>query len=203
LKIKLTDIAEIKTGYTQASKAQLDTAVDQVNLYTSPAVGLKSITNDGEIDFSKLDRVFTPFSAGTKSKLTNSAIRVGDLVLAARGSSGKAGVVRVITADPVVITGNVLLVRPNPELADSTYLQALFQSVYTDPKQESFRKGVLDQWSITRNDLEQFELEIPPLPEQQKISTAFLAIQEARRSAQAVTDHYGFLLEKLSTKYFR
>jgi restriction endonuclease S subunit len=88
-------------------------------------------------------------------------------------------------------------------LVDAAYLQAFLQSLYSDPTQETLRRGVLGQWSITRSDLEDLEIELPPLAEQKRISAAFSAMHEARRAAQAVSDHYGFLLENLCSQYFR
>lgn len=203
MKVKLSDVAEVKTGYSQVAKSDLVIESEEDSTGTTPAIGLRSITNDGEIDLSRLDRVYTPRSEGWLKKVSESAVLPGDLIVAARGSSGKAGLISTVPARPLLCTNNVLLVRPNTDIADAVYLQAFIQSLYSEPAQETLRRGVLGQWSITRSDLEQLELELPPLTEQKKISAAFSAMHAARRAAQLVSDHYGLLLENLSTQYFR
>jgi hypothetical protein len=203
LKIKLSDIAEVKTGYSQVAKSDLSIESEEDSTGTTAAVGLRSITNDGAIDLSRLDRVYTPQSEGWLRKVASSTVQPGDLIVAARGSSGKAGLVGPVPSEPLLCTNNVLLVRANTAVADASYLQAFIQNLYSDPTQEILRRGVLGQWSITRTDLEQLEIELPPLAEQKKISAAFSATHEARRAALAVSDHYGLLLEKLSSQYLR
>jgi hypothetical protein len=203
LKIKLSDVAEVKTGYPQVAKSELAIESEEDSTGTTPAVGLRSITNDGAIDLSRLDRVYTPQSEGWLKKVAGSTVQAGDLIIAARGSSGKAGLVGPVPSEPLLCTNNVLLVRPNTAAADAGYLQAFIQNLYSDPTQEILRRGVLGQWSITRTDLEQLEIELPPLAEQKKISAAFSSTHEARRAAQAVSDHYSLLLENLSSQYFR
>lgn len=203
LNIKLVDIADVKTGYSQVAKAELAYESEEDSSGTTRAVGLRSITNDGSIDLSRLDRVYTPQSEGWLKKVAGSTVQAGDLIVAARGSSGKAGLVGPVPSEPLLCTNNVLLVRPNTAIADARYLQAFIQNLYSDPTQEILRRGMLGQWSITRTDLEQLEIELPPIAEQKRISAAFSAMHDARRAAQAVSDHYGLLLENLSSQYFR
>jgi hypothetical protein len=185
------------------AKSELAIESEEDRIGTAPAVGLRSITNDGVIDLSRLDRVYTPHSEGWLKRVAGSTVQPGDLIVAARGSSGKAGLVGPVPSEPLLCTNNVLLVRPNTAIADAGYLQAFIQSLYSDPTQEILRRGVLGQWSITRSDLEHLQIELPPLAEQKKISAAFSAMHDARRAAQAVSDHYGLLLENLSSQYFR
>lgn len=203
LKIKLSDAAEVKTGYSQVAKSELVIESEEHSTGTTRAVGLRSITNDGLIDLARLDRVYMPQSEGWLKKVAGSTVQPGDVIVAARGSSGKAGLVELVPSEPLLCTNNVLLVRPNTAIADAGYLRAFIQNLYSDPTQEILRRGVLGQWSITRSDLEQLEIELPPLAEQMKISAAFSALHDARRAAQAVSDHYGVLLENLSSQYFR
>lgn len=203
MRIKLGAIAEVKTGYAQVAKAELDADFLAVNPATAAAIGLKSIVADGSIDLTRLDRVYTPQSETWGRRVAGSAVSLGDLIVAARGSSGKAGVITVVPSEPLLFTNNVLLVRPNPAEADADYLQAFIQSLYSSSNQETLRRGVLGQWSITRSDLEQLEIELPDLESQKKISAAFRAMHDARRAAQAVSDQFGFLLESLSKKFFR
>lgn len=203
LKINLGTISTVMAGYPQVARSALSSLLEEDNRVTSPAIGLRSISNDGGIDFSKLDSVYTPQSEGWLKKMAESTVQAGDLIVAARGSSGKAGVVTSKQSEPILCTNNVLLIRANPDLADPSYLQAYLQQLYTDPNQEKLRRGVLGQWSITRSDLEQLEIDLPPLAEQKRIAIAFNAIHEARRAALAVSDHYGSLLENLRTQFFK
>lgn len=185
------------------AKAELCIGEEKDTQTTAPAVGLRSISNDGKVDVSRLDRVYVPQSKVWLRKIAESAVLQGDLIVAARGSSGKAGIVSSLPSNRILCTNNVLLVRPNFDRADPTYLQAFLQDLYSNPKQDTLRRGVLGQWSITRSDLEQLKMTLPSLAEQRKIGAAFNTMHEARRAAQAVSDQYGSLLDNLSTKYFR
>lgn len=202
LKITLSQLAVVSTGFPQIPKTELDDS-DLVDVSMHPALGLRSITSDGDIDFQRLDFVRPPQSNVWRQKLRDVEVMAGDVIAAARGSSGKAGLVRITPAQPLLSTNNVLLIRPKPDRLYPAYLQAYLQSLYDNPDAGELRRGMLSQWSITRSDLENLEIDLPPMKQQVQIAAAFDALVEARRAAKAVSDHYGHLLQNLSLTYFK
>lgn len=203
LKIILKTLADVSTGFPQISRADLERSQPLDADFHHPAVGLRSITVDGNVDFSRLDFVKAPQAAARRQKLATVTIRVGDIIAAARGSSGKAGLVREHPEEPLLSTNNVLLIRAKTDRLLPAYLRAYLQSLYDSPDVSELRRGVLSQWSITRADLENLEIDLPSLDEQQKIAAAFDAVTDARRAASALSEHYDHMLQRLSKNYFK
>lgn len=125
------------------------------------------------------------------------------MLAAARGSSGKAGLVRTNPKQSLLCTNNVLLIRPNTDHLLPSYLQIFLQSLYDNPDAGELRRGMLSQWSITRSDLETLEIDLPPIERQLKIAAAFEAVTSARRAANAISEHYNELNQRLSQTYFK
>ena len=204
LNLRLTEVSSISSGFPQVPKAALNEGAPILQEPgIRPALGLRSITPDGDIDFSRLDFVRPPQSSVWRQKLGDVEVRAGDVVAAARGSSGKAGLVRTNPKQSLLCTNNVLLIRPNTDRLLPSYLQVFLQSLYDNPDAGELRRGVLSQWSITRSDLETLEIDLPPLDQQQKIAAAFEAVTSARRAANAISEHYNQLSQRLSQTYFK
>lgn len=191
----LTDLSQFLSGFPQVAKATLDRETD-FSRYV-PAVGLRALTKEGDIDWSQLDQVRPPHQLRPEHRLAT-----GDVIISARGSGVKIGMVRNLPPYQVYSTTNVIVVRPISGLADPTYLWACLNWHRNDPREEFFSRGSTAQWSITLRELGRLPIHLPPMAEQVRIASAIVAIQSAAEAARAVAAQYDLTLDTLIRRVF-
>ena len=136
-------------------------------------------------------------------------LRKGDILFSHINSDRHIGKTAITERDyqDLLHGMNLLLIRANPEVFDSQFLNRVFQ-YYRD-------KGVflaicsrsVNQSSINQAKLKALEVPLPPLPEQKKIahilSTIQRAIEAQERIIQTTTELKKALMQKLFTEGLR
>ncbi len=191
----LADIASFQTGFPQVARVELNLSDAESSGYV-PAVGLSAITPEGGVDWLILDRVHPPQSLKPEHRLA-----AGDIVVSARGSAAKIGMVLGIPAEPIFSTTNVIVVRPNQELVDPTYLWACLTKLRHDPREVFFARGSTQVWSITLRDLARLPINLPPLEEQRRIASTVQVLRAAADSARAVATQYDHTLSVFLSQF--
>lgn len=187
----LGSFATLFSGYQPVSKAQRDGGSV---IQTLPAVGLRALRPDGEIDWSSLDQVQAP-----QHPKPEHSLRAWDVLIAARGSTAKLALLVRDPESPVYSSTNLIVMRADPALADPAYLWAFLSHLQQSPQNSYFTKATTDQWSITVRDLAKIPVPLPPLAEQRRIAAAVTAVRDAGRQARAIADQYDRLLSSLFT----
>lgn len=166
------------------------------------AVGLRAIAADG-LDLSRLDSVFPP-SPLQKNELQ---IQPGDVLLAARGTEPRAAIAPTFAEpQPLYISSNVFLLRPNPDVLLPETLWAWLTSPAGRAAIERVAHSSTRQMVITRSVLDSLVIPVPSIEEQQALAAVIRAAQtaytaaleaaeQARRVLFAATQH-AFQIEK-------
>jgi type I restriction enzyme S subunit len=113
-------------------------------------------------------------------------LRLGDILLVKDGSTlGIANLVRSLPG-PTTVNGSVAVVRPGERLES----QYLFQYVQANEFQNLIRlkRAGLGVPHLFQADLREFELELPPLPEQRRIAEILDTLDEAIRNTEQLID---------------
>lgn len=112
-------------------------------------------------------------------------LRVGDVVIAARGAAFKAALVHSDAAGSVA-SGNLIVLRPNGVLLPAVLLALLTSSVY-EAKLAELSRGTGRVLSLSIKDVSQVELPVPPMPTQQALADLAEARRQEAEAAAIVT----------------
>jgi type I restriction enzyme S subunit len=108
-------------------------------------------------------------------KLSNVIVREGDVLLNITGTSIARCCVAPSELLPARVNQHVAIIRPKPDHIDSYFLGHLLASKqYKDALLHTGEKAGSTRQALTKSQLENFEVTIPPLPEQKRIVAIFL-----------------------------
>jgi len=133
--IPLSEVAEVFTGsqYTQKRFSEM---------FTEDETGYKILTSsdieDGLINYEKL-KSFVP-EDGRYDKF---AVKTNDLIITSKSSIVKMVVIDNIKDEKIIVTGGMIIVRPNPDKLNSTYLKIILESKYGQNVIKSIQKGLV------------------------------------------------------------
>ncbi len=192
----LADLVHFLSGFPQVAKAALDDAPLSGSFPYVSAVGLRALTKEGSVDWMSLDQVHPPQHLRPEHRLAE-----GDVIVSARGSGVKIGIVRSLPAKAVYSTTNVIVARPIQAFVDPTYLWACLSWHRNDPREQFFARGSTAQWSITLRELGRLPIHLPAMAEQKRIAAAVLALQTAAESARALATQYDHTLDTLIARF--
>lgn len=194
----LGDLVQFLSGFPQVAKAMLDMGFRGEPTKFVSAVGLRALTSEGSINWSDLDQVHPPQQLRDDHRLAD-----GDVIISARGSGAKIGIVHALPQKPVYSTTNVIVVRANQALVDPTYLWASLSKHRTDPREEFFSRSTTSQWSITLRELARLPIHLPPMAEQRRIAEAVVSLQSAADFARAMASQYDRTLQLVISQFIR
>ncbi len=154
MKIKLKNIAEIQTGFSFRSK---------ILRYTKGNVSVIQMKNltDGVIDLKNLDKTQIPRINH------NQSLRKGDLILKTRGLGTKAFLLDE-PLENVIIAAPLLRIRVKRSKILPEYLLWYLNRNKAQAFFKSRARGTF-QKMVTKQVLEELEIEIPPFEKQKKI----------------------------------
>ena len=113
--------------------------------------------------------------------LSNGKVQMGDILFCLRGSLGKFAIV-----DESILRGaiasSLVIIRPKNQL-DHDFLKNYLRSSLCEKEIERFENGAA-QPNLSAKDLKEFEIPLPPLAEQQRISTILDKADAIRRKRQ-------------------
>lgn len=138
--------------------------------FTSEETGYKILTpgdiEDGAINYKRLRNI----QSGEDYK--KYILQKGDLVLTSKSSIIKIAVYLEDTKDKIIVTGGMLILRPESEKIDSTYLKLFLESSIGKKLLDSCKKGTVVV-SLSPSSLLSLNIPYPSLEEQKLLSNKY------------------------------
>ncbi len=163
--IRLGDIAQLDTGvqYTLAKfekTGRLALNHTQYRLLTSA-----DISEEGRIDFDRLEN----YAVNVEDFAQKYSVRKGDLVITSKSTKVKIAVVNQEPEGKVIVTGGMLIVRPEPGY-DSYFLKGYLDSAEGKKQLALIQKGSTIL-SISENDLKNIIIPRFPIERQTELGS--------------------------------
>lgn len=156
-------------------------------------ISVVNISNIGdyEIDYDGLDHL-----QEEDRKVANYLLQEGDVLLPARGTAIRTAVFHE-KPYPCIASSNVIIIRPNPKMLDSTYLKIFLDSPIGNKIISSVQQGVTVM-NISYKDLNALEIPFPPLERQQAVAKEYLKeLKTYQDTLAAAEKHWSEVLGKL------
>jgi type I restriction enzyme S subunit len=157
--LPLEKVAEVRSGVAKGKKSLKDPI-------SVPYLRVANV-QDGYLNLSEVKEIEIE-----RNKLDRYSLRCGDVLMNEGGDFDKLGRGDVWDGqiEPCLHQNHVFAVRPNSDLLDSNFLQALAASYYGKTYFLSCSKRSTNLASINSTQLREFPVLLPPLPEQKKIA---------------------------------
>ncbi|MDD5049855.1 MAG: restriction endonuclease subunit S [Methanoregulaceae archaeon] len=175
-KIKnLVEIADFETG-----KRMKGGGLEEGDVIS---LGGEHISEDGRIQFKKLKFISNSFYNGLKKgKLHNNDI----LIVKDGARTGKVAISKGLD-QKIAINEHIFLIRTkNPNICNNLFLFFILFSHIGQIQVKKAYHGLIG--GITREDLSNFLIPLPPLSEQRAIAHLLRTVQEAREKTEAVIE---------------
>lgn len=160
---KLSDVAVVFKGSPLTAAA----FKDQLSNGKTPY----QILSSGNIDDGIIDYTSLPFIADGK-KYEKFALKKGDVVVTAKSTKVKFAVIADEPESTLIAIGGMIVVRPNHEFLDGTFLKMFFESSRGKQILESIKKGVVVT-TIPFNDFLNVKVTCPSIEEQRKMAKKY------------------------------
>ena len=180
-KEKLGHIAQIFRGKAINSKNQFGN------------IGVLNISNLGnyEINYDGLDHI-----QEEERKVMAYLLHEGDILLTARGTVIRTAVFHA-QKYPCIASANLIIIRPDPKILNSTYLKIFLDSPIGKKAISGAQQG-LHVMNISYRDLGVLDVPLPALEEQQSAANEYLAELSKYESAIATAEkNWSETLQKL------
>lgn len=142
-----------------------------------PVIGVRDLQDGSITPRDQLDTVGFSDPARAESY----SVHTGDVLVTGRGTLLKFGLVGEET-DGAIASGNVIIVRPGPEVEGGALFAILSSDVFR-PKIEVLRRGATTLLSLSPKDLAKLEVGLPSLDEQRRIAALVNEAQISYRTA--------------------
>lgn len=170
-RMRLGDAAEVFRGKSITKKD------------ATGSISVINISNIGEydIDYENLDHLDEE-----ERKISNYALKNGDVIIPARGTAIRTAVFKAQN-NICIASSNIIVIRPNEKMLDSTYLKLFLDSSLGKKLVSGTQQG-LAIISISYKDLSGVEIPVPPLEEQKKKSVEYIEELKEYRDAISVAE---------------
>jgi type I restriction enzyme S subunit len=108
-----------------------------------------------------------------------------------RSHLGKSALIPALR-EPTVFESNMMRLRTDPHRVHSIYMLHFLQTPFLNRQIQSAGKDAVNQASINQEDVENFQIRVPPLPLQQKFATVvrrFERLRAQQREAARQAEH--------------
>ena len=189
--VPLNGLAEVFTGnqYTLG-------VFEKNGMLSSKPTGYRILTSsdieDGIVDWKSLQSIVYE-----DNKFDKYAVRKNDLVITSKSSKVKTVVVDIEPKEKILVTGGMIIVRPDTKLLDPTYLKIFLDSEQGQNALKGIQKGSV---IITINSKELSTILIPLIDVDkqiekarkynEKLSTLYALKQEARKLEDSLKNFY-------------
>lgn len=146
-------------------------------------IGIVNISNigDHEIDYAGLEHL-----REEERKVFNYLLQEGDVLLPARGTVIRTAVFH-LQSYPCVASSNLIVIRPDSRILDSTYLKIFLDSPIGNRLISSAQQGTAVM-NISYRDLKVLEVPIPPLDTQKALAGEYLEELTAYKETVAAAE---------------
>lgn len=156
-------------------------------------ISVVNISNIGdyEIDYDGLDHL-----QEEDRKVANYLLQEGDVLLPARGTAIRTAVFHE-KPYPCIASSNIIVIRPDLKMLDSTYLKIFLDSPIGNKIISSAQQGVTVM-NISYKDLNVLEIPLPPLERQRAVAKEYLKeLKTYKDSIAAAEKRWAEVLGKL------
>ncbi len=136
-------------------------------------------------------------------QLNNVIVEADDVLINITGASVARSCIVPIDVLPARVNQHVSIIRPIKNIVDKFYLNNLF--IYDTFKQNLLiiaSAGGATREAITKNQLEELIIPVPPLCQQKKFAEIVTKIEEQKALVQKAIDESQYLFDSLMSKYF-
>lgn len=156
-RIAMGDIAEIFRGKTVTKKDPTGN------------IGVVNISNIGEYDigYDGLEHLDEE-----ERKITNYLLKEGDILIPARGTAIRTAIFHE-QSYPCIASSNVIVIRPEPKMLNSTYLKLFLDSPLGEKMISGVQQGITII-NISYKDLKALEIPLPSIEEQQQKADEYI-----------------------------
>ena len=158
-------------------------------------IGVVNISNlgDYEIDYAGLEHL-----QEEERKVFNYLLQEGDVLLPARGTAIRTAVFHT-QSYPCIASSNLIVIRPDTRILDSTYLKIFLDSPIGNKLISSAQQGTTVM-NISYRDLKVLEVPIPPLNTQKAVVKEYLEeLTKYREAIAAAEKRWTETLTRLQT----
>jgi type I restriction enzyme M protein len=126
-------------------------------------IGVVNISNIGEYDigYDGLDHLDEE-----ERKVMNHLLKEGDVLIPARGTAIRTAIFHE-QSYPCIASSNVIVIRPDPKMLNSTYLKLFFDSPLGEKMISGVQQGITII-NISYKDLKSLEIPLPSIEDQQQ-----------------------------------
>lgn len=159
------------------------------------SIGVINISNIGEyeVDYDGLS-----YMEEEERKIANYILQEGDVLLPARGTAIRTAVFHEQNF-PCIAHSNVIVIRPNTKMLDSTYLKVFLDSPLGNKQISSAQQGTAVM-NISYKDLNVLEIPIPSIEKQKAVAEEYnKELQEYKKTISAAEKRWKAVLDKLQT----
>lgn len=159
----ISEVAEILKGSPltiSAFKDQIASSATSYQILTSSNI------EDGIIDYESL-----PYIVDGK-KYEKFFAKKGDIVMTTKSTKVKFAVINEEPTTSVIVTGGMIIIRPNTDLVDGTYIKMFFDSAKGKAILASIQKGAIIT-TIPFNDFKNLKFPCPPIEKQKVVSKKY------------------------------
>lgn len=162
--VRLSDIADVFTGnqYTIKNFSGMLSDVE-----TGYSILTSNDITDFYINLSSLRHI--NYSDG---KLDKYAIQNGDVIVTSKSSKVKVGVVDFEPKERIIVTGGMIIIRPNKEKLNPIYLKAFLDSELGQQELRMIQKGSIIV-SINAKDLSNIDVPYLDIKKQEQIANSY------------------------------
>lgn len=156
-------------------------------------ISVVNISNIGdyEIDYAGLDHL-----QEEERKVSTYLLQEGDVLLPARGTAIRTAVFHK-QKYPCIASSNLIVIRPDPKLLDSTYLKIFLDSPIGNKIISGAQQGV-SVMNISYKDLRVLEVPLPTMEEQQAVAKEYLEeLEKYKETIAAAEKRWTEVLDKL------
>ena len=166
---KLEDVAEVMKGH----KGTYSTFMDNVTESNDASYYLltSSDIDNGVIDYGKLTKLIDG------SKYEKYFLNEGDLVFTTKSTKVKIAVANNINNKNIIVSGSMMIVRPNTKIINPIYLKMFFESNQGRKILDKIQKGSVTT-TITLDDFKSLMIPCPPMEVQRKYVFSYKELQE-------------------------
>lgn len=156
------------------------------------SIGVVNISNIGEyeVDYESLS-----YMEEEERKLANYILHEGDVLLPARGTAIRTSVFHE-QKFPCIAHSNVIVIRPNSKMLDSTYLKVFLDSPLGNKQISGAQQG-MTVMNISYKDLNVLEIPVPSIEEQKFVAEEYnKELKEYKETISAAEKRWKAVLDK-------
>lgn len=158
-------------------------------------IGVVNISNIGDyqIDYDGLEKMSLD-----ERKAATYILKDGDVLIPARGTAIRTAVFTQQTY-PCIASSNLIVIRPNRELLNSTYLKIFLDSPIGEKLLDSSQQGQFTM-NISYKDLKALEIPLPPIDEQNDKAGEYMGeLEQYKEAVQKAQKRWEGVLTKLQS----